>query len=287
MSHYLVNQLVHVMWSTLNQQFHFQHALKSDLLAYITALAKSKNGKVLATGGSTDHIHLLLVLPPDIALGTFMSHLKAYSSKWIKSCNSVDQKFCWQEGYLAMSTDSEKIDSVCRYIKDDEIRHQSKSYSEEVLSILSQQNMEFNKDYFLRTSFAKILVHAIWSTNNRIPCLDKCMRQNLYNQLSDVIANSKGVTLEIGGVEDHVHILMEAPKSKSLSDLIRDIKTISTHWLKSKSSKYDQFEWQTGYAAYTVSYSNIEIVRNYIQNQEEHHLKQTYKQGWEFFNGVN
>ena len=195
---------------------------------------------------------------------------------------NIDQNFCWQEGYLAISTQAEKVDSVCRYIKDDEVRHQSKNYSEEILSILEQQNIEFKKDYLLCTSYAKILVHAVWSTHSRVPCLDKCMRQNLYNQISDVITDAKGVVREIGGIEDHVHILMETPKSKSLSDLIRDIKTASTHWLKSMNIKYNQFEWQTGYAAFTVSYSNIETIRNYIQNQEEHHLQQKYNNEWNY-----
>ena len=112
------------------------------------------------------------------------------------------------------------------------------------------------------------------------------MRQNLYNQISHVITNSKGIIHEIGGIEDHLHILMEMPKNKTLSDLIREIKTNSTHWLKSLNTEYDQFEWQIGYGAFTVSYSNLEVVRNYIQKQEEHHLQHTCKPEWEFLNSI-
>ncbi len=283
MSHYLVNQLIHVMWSTYNQKYHFQSPLKGDLFAYITALVKSKNGKVLATGGSSDHIHLLIVLPPDISLGTLLGHVKACSSKWIKSRESVDTKFCWQEGYLAISTQEDKLDSIFQYIKGDEIRHQSKSYSEELLLILKQQNIEFKNEFFLCTSYSKVYVHAIWSTNNRMPSLDKSIRQNLYNQIGNVVTNCKGIVHEIGGVEDHVHILMETPKDKPLSDLIRDVKTASTHWLKSMNRKYQQFEWQTGYGAFTISYSNLDTVKKYIQNQKEHHQQNTCKKEWENF----
>lgn len=283
MSHYLVNQLIHVMWSTHNQKYHFQQPLKSDLMAYVTALVKSKNGRVLATGGSTDHIHLLIVLPPEISLGILLGHVKAYSSKWIKSRESVDPLFCWQEGYLALSTQEDKLDSVCKYIREDEMRHQSKSYSEELLSILHQQKIEFNKDYLLSTSYSKIYVHAIWSTHNRSSCLDKDIRQNLYNQMGETITRCRGVVHEIGGIEDHVHILMETPKNKSLSDLIRDIKTASTHWLKSENKKYHLFEWQTGYGAFTISFSNLDVVKGYIQKQEEHHLENTCKEEWEIF----
>jgi len=101
--------------------------------------------------------------------------------------------------------------------------------------------------------------------------------------MGEVITRCKGVVHEIGGVDDHVHILMETPKNKSLSDLIREVKTVSTHWLKSENKKYQMFEWQTGYGAFTVSYSNLNIVKNYIQRQEEHHLQHTYNKEWEFF----
>lgn len=283
MSHCLVNQLIHVMWSTNNQEHHFRQPLKNELLSYITTLVKSKNGKVLATGGSSDHIHLLILLPPDISLGALVGYVKAYSSKWINSHAYADNKFSWQEGYLATSTQEEKVDSICQYFQGDKIRHLSKSYSEELLSILKQQNIEFNKDYLLSTSYSKIYVHAIWSTNNRTPCLDKSIRHGLYNRISDVVTNCKGKVHEIGGIEDHVHILMETPKGSSLSDLIREMKTASTHWLKSVSREYRQFEWQTGYGAFTISYSNLDVVRKYIQNQEEHHQQNTCKDEWENF----
>lgn len=281
MSHYFVNQLINVMWSTKNQKYHFQQPLKDDLFAYVCALVKSKNGRVLAAGGANDHIHLLIVLPPEISLGTLMRHVKACSSKWIKSREFVDSSFCWQEGYLAISTQEDKLDSVCKYIREDEIRHQSKSYSEELLSILHQQKIEFNKDYLLSTSYSKIYVHAVWSTNKRTSCLDKDVRKSLYDQISETINRCKGVVHEIGGIEDHVHILMETPKNKSLSDLIRDVKTASTHWLKSENKKFRFFEWQNGYGAFTVSFTNIDIVKGYIQKQEEHHLKNTCQEKWE------
>jgi len=283
MSHYLVNQLIHVMWSTQNLQYHIHKSLKNDLNAYVTALVKSKNGRVLATGGSPDHIHLLIVLPPEISLSTLLGHVKAYSSKWIKSRENVDPKFSWQEGYLAISTQEDKLNSICQYIKEDENRHQTKNYRDEIITILNLQGIKFNKDYLLTTSFSKVYVHLIWSTHNRTPCLEKNIRQNLYTQMTSRITNSKGIVHEIGGIEDHVHVLMEIPKNIALSDFTREIKTAASHWLKAQSKKFQQFEWQAGYGGFTVSHSNVETVKKYIQNQEEHHREHTNNPEWENF----
>jgi putative transposase len=93
MSHHFVNQLIHAMWSTNNQQHVISPHLKSDLYAYITAIIKAKNGKVFAIGGSFDHIHLLGLLPPDISLSTLLGHVKACSSKWIKTKKNSDPNF--------------------------------------------------------------------------------------------------------------------------------------------------------------------------------------------------
>lgn len=284
MGHRQVNQLIHAMWSTNNQQHTISETLKNDLYAYITAIVKAKNGRVFAIGGSSDHIHLLTLLPPEISLSMFLGHVKANSSKWLKSKETADPHFAWQHGYLAISTQGDRLDNVYSYIKSDEIRHQSKSYTEELTAMLKQQNIEYNEKYFLENSHSKLYVHAIWSTHNRIANLDKSIRHNLYTRMTDVITKSCGIVYAIGGVEDHVHILMEMPKDKAISDLIRDVKTSATHWLKTENRlRYSDFEWQAGYGAFTMSYSSIEAVKCYIDRQEDHHHKQTSKEEWDEF----
>lgn len=284
MSHHQVNQLIHTMWSTENQQYAISPQLKGDLYAYITAIIKAKNGKVFAIGGSTDHVHLLALLPPEISLSMFLGHIKACSSKWLKTRETVDPRFSWQNGYLAISTQEDRMDGVCSYIRSDEVRHQSKSYSEELIAMLKQQNIEYNEKYFLQNSHSRVYVHAIWSTYNRTPFLDKGIRPHLYNQMTDVVVNNRGIIHAIGGIEDHVHILLEMPKDKALSDLIRDVKTTATHWLKGQDrSRYNDFAWQVGYGAFTVSYSGVEGVKSYIQQQEIHHHKKTSKEEWDEF----
>lgn len=293
MSHHLVNQFIHIMWSTQNQKNIIFPVIKTDLYAYITSIVKARNGRVFAIGGCADHVHLLILLPPDVSLSTLIGYIKACSSKWLKSKDGADPHFTWQNGYLGMSTQEDRLDHVCSYIRSDEIRHQTKnhSYSEELKSMLKRQNIEYNERYFLENSHSKIYVHAVWSTHNRHPCLNKDIRHNLYNQVIDVVTGGRGIVHAIGGIEDHVHILMEMPKDKALSDLIRDVKTSSTHWLKSRDGpSFPDFEWQVGYGAFTVSYSSIEDVKRYIVCQEKHHQKQTTHEEWNEFlqkNGCN
>ncbi len=281
MSHCYVNQLIHIMWSTGHQQYSIPPPLKNDLHAYITALVKSKNGKVLATGGSSDHIHLLMLLPQDISLASLVGHVKAYSSKWIKSRESIVSNFCWQTGYLAISTQEDKMDNVCAYIRSDNDQHRSKSYSEELLGLLKQQNIDYNETYFQQNSFAKIYVHAIWSTYNRKPYLHDNVRQHLYRKMQDVVTNGRGVVHAIGGIEDHVHLLLEMPKDKALSDLVREVKTASTHWLKDVDlTTYRDFSWQIGYGAFSVSLTYVDFVKQYILKQKEHHSKSSFQEEW-------
>jgi putative transposase len=280
MSHTNFNQLIHVLWSTKNQQQFLAESLKGDMYAYLTALAKSKNCKILLTGGNNDHVHLLLLLHPEISISNLMCHLKSNSSKWVKS-NKRDSEFAWHDGYLAVSTQEERMDSVCSYIRLEEKRHVSKSYSEELKEMLHQQDIPFN-EYFCRNSYSKIYLHAIWSTNNRIDYLDKTIRPDLFNHLEFIAERNKSKIHAINGIEDHIHVLMEVSKDVASSDLIKDMKTSSTHWLKNTDKiKFKDFGWQIGCGLFTVSKSHFEIVKGYIHKQEEHHRKKNSKEEWE------
>jgi REP element-mobilizing transposase RayT len=83
---------------------------------------------------------------------------------------------------------------------------------------------------------------------------------------------------EIGGIEDHLHLLVNVPPSKSVSNCIRDIKANASRWMNELPAIKTKFEWQKGYAAFTVSHSQKEVVRRYIQNQREHHRKRSFEE---------
>jgi len=143
MSHQYVNQLIHVMWSTLDQRPYISKQFQDELYAYMTSLIKSKHGNVLAIGGSLDHLHLLMTLPSEISIAEMIKHAKSYSSKWAKNKTSVNPDFGWQKGFVAISTDESKTNNVCNYIRADHLKHPFKSYQEELTEILKQQNISY------------------------------------------------------------------------------------------------------------------------------------------------
>ena len=127
-------------------------------------------------------------------------------------------------------------------------------------------------------SFTQLTYHVVFSTKFRRPTLVKNIRERLYEYMGGTIRGQKGHLLEIGGVEDHLHLLMHIPPTESVSNFIRDLKSSSSTWINDSQLVNQDFRWQKGYGAFTVSYSQIESVRRYIQNQEEHHRKLTFKE---------
>lgn len=280
MSHHFVQQLIHVMWATRNQEFTLTDSIRKELYAYLSTVIKSKEGYLLLADGSQDHVHCLISMPPVMSLSNMMQLIKSFTSKWLKTKSEIHPNFSWQDGYAAISLQDDRKGSVFSYIKNDVQRHCTMNYRDELTKILTMQNMSFNEKYLLESSYSKVFVHSIWTTKNRIPYLDKSIRPLVYSEISQAIKKSKGVTHAIGGVEDHVHLLMEIPKDMALSDIIREVKCSGINILKAHDSS---FEWQTGYGAFSISLSTVETVKRYIDNQEEHHKKSTTLDEWKEF----
>lgn len=279
MSHHYVQQLVHVLWSTENQQHAIPDKVRSQLYAYLSTVIRSKDAKLYVAGGTHDHIHCLISLPPTLPMAVLMREIKKHSSKWLKLEHALDLNFAWEDGYTAVSVQNDRVDAVCKYIKGDEKRHEKIGYNEELLTLLQRQNILFNDQYLLKNTHAKLLLHVIWSTKNRTTALDKEVRPSLYREMSDAVTKSGGVMHAIGGVEDHVHILIEASRTVSLADTVKEIKGAGSRFLSTR----DNFEWQTGYGAFSMSFSTFDAVKGYIFRQEEHHKKISYTDEWNEF----
>ena len=82
----------------------------------------------------------------------------------------------------------------------------------------------------------------------------------------------------INSVEDHVHILFSISKNIGISQIVKEVKTGSSKWIKTKGEAFRQFHWQSGYGAFSVTESHIDAVKKYIANQEEHHRKMTFQE---------
>ncbi|MCP3942773.1 MAG: IS200/IS605 family transposase [Desulfobacteraceae bacterium] len=127
-------------------------------------------------------------------------------------------------------------------------------------------------------SLALIYIHIIFSTKNREPFLTDGQIRKEMHAYSASVSNAKGSkAITVGGVADHVHILCNLSRTIALSELIKEIKRNSSKWVKTKGGACSNFQWQNGYGAFSVSHSNVQRVRNYIENQEEHHKKISFK----------
>jgi putative transposase len=122
-----------------------------------------------------------------------------------------------------------------------------------------------------------LLYHIIYSTKNRRSTLAEEFRTTLYSYIGGVVGNRDGVLLEIGGMADHIHLLAKLSPKHAIMGVLRDVKSDSSKWLNEQQQLNQRFEWQAGDAAFSVSASQLDVVRTYIQNQEEHHRKLTFK----------
>ena len=103
-------------------------------------------------------------------------------------------------------------------------------------------------------------------------------KNELYQYITGIIQNQEHKVLAINGTEDHIHIFIGMRPSQSISDLLQDIKSSSSKWINDKKFLKIKFEWQSGYGAFSYSKSHVDKVINYIENQEEHHKKETFKE---------
>lgn len=127
----------------------------------------------------------------------------------------------------------------------------------------------------MSSTFTNLNIHIIFSTKNRAPRIDSAFADRLYAYIGGITRNLDCPALAAGGIEDHIHLLISLHPSVALSDLVRDIKANSSKWLHEDVKT--EFEWQRGYAAFSVSESAVPDVRAYIANQREHHAKRMYQ----------
>jgi len=132
-------------------------------------------------------------------------------------------------------------------------------------------------------SLARILVHLIFSTKNRGPVLTPEIRAELQPYLAVVLREDDCPPLQVGGVEDHVHLLFGLSRTRTVAQVVENVKTSSSKWIKTKGPAFTEFHWQAGYGVFSVSQSNADAVIQYIQSQEEHHRKMTFQEEYRRF----
>ena len=130
--------------------------------------------------------------------------------------------------------------------------------------------------------YTKIMIHFIWATKGRQRIISKELKPLLLNHIKDYSVQ-KGVFIDcVNCVEDHIHVLVSLGLAQTVSNIMQLIKGESSFWVNRQNIIASKFEWQDEYIALSVSESAIEKVRQYISNQEQHHLKKSFDQ--EFMN---
>jgi putative transposase len=126
-------------------------------------------------------------------------------------------------------------------------------------------------------SLVRNLIHLVYSTKHREPLIAREHRDGLFAYQAGIYQQLDSPAILIGGMEDHVHSLFALSKNHALIKIVEEVKKGSSKWAKTDGPRNRDFYWQAGYGAFSVSHSNVDAVRRYIENQEEHHRKLTFQ----------
>lgn len=134
-------------------------------------------------------------------------------------------------------------------------------------------------------TYSQIFIQIVFAVKGRENLIADSWKEELFKYISGIITKKGHKSIIFNGVKDHIHIFVGLKPSMSISDLVRDIKNNSSNFINEKKYVKGKFSWQEGFGAFSYSNSQVEIVYQYILNQEKHHIKTTFKEEYhEFLN---
>lgn len=129
----------------------------------------------------------------------------------------------------------------------------------------------------MANTFTQIYLHIVFAVQNRISLISAEWKDELYKYITGIIQNNKHKLIAINGTANHIHIAIGYKPHQPIPDLLQDIKANSSKWINEKKFVKGKFCWQAGYGAFSFSHSQIDAVVKYINTQEQHHKKKTFK----------
>lgn len=129
----------------------------------------------------------------------------------------------------------------------------------------------------MANTYTQIYIHLVFAVNGRQHLIAREFKEELYKYIAGIIRNGNQKLIAINGMPDHVHIFIGLRPDMALSNLVREIKTASSNFINSKRWVKGRFRWQEGFGAFSYSDSQVKIVARYIENQEAHHAKRSFK----------
>ena len=148
MAHTYTNLIFHIVFSTQGHLPIMKPEFRQELFAYLGSLIKEKGGKPIIINGVSDHVHLLILLPPEMSVSDAMKFVKANSSRWMKQ--RFGTPFAWQKGFGAFSVSRSNVPAVARYIADQESHHAKMDFKTEFVTLLKKNEVEFDGEFLWR-----------------------------------------------------------------------------------------------------------------------------------------
>jgi REP element-mobilizing transposase RayT len=137
--------------------------------------------------------------------------------------------------------------------------------------LMSPERAKQPNAFNMTQSLVKNLIHLVYSTKNRQGSIPKTVREPLFAYQAGILRELECPAIIIGGTDDHVHALFSLSKNHALKTIVEEVKKGSSKWMKTQGPQHADFLWQAGYAGFSVSQSNAEEVRRYIDDQENRH----------------
>jgi REP element-mobilizing transposase RayT len=129
----------------------------------------------------------------------------------------------------------------------------------------------------MANTYSQIYLQVVFAVKGRKSLIQNEWKDELYKYICGVVNGRKEKVYAIGGVSDHIHILISIKPNILLSDLVRDIKCNSSKWINERQYVIGKFQWQQGFGAFSYTHWHLDTIINYINNQEEHHKKKSFK----------
>jgi REP element-mobilizing transposase RayT len=130
----------------------------------------------------------------------------------------------------------------------------------------------------MANTYSKIYLQVVFAVKGRKSLIQSEWKDELYKYFCGVVNGKKEKVYAIGGVSDHIHILISIKPCSIISDLVRDIKCNSSKWINERQYVIGKFQWQEGFGAFSYTHWHLDTIINYINNQEEHHKKKSFKE---------
>lgn len=126
-------------------------------------------------------------------------------------------------------------------------------------------------------TYSDLLCHVVFSTKNRLPLISDLLEPSLHEYMGGVVRGQGATLVEVGGMSDHVHLLLRLRPTHCMATLMRELKSGTSKWVNSEKWKLRKFGWQDGYGVFSVSRSQVTRVQRYIQQQRRHHRRTDFK----------